>query len=139
MTLELADFPRGRQIRNTNGMKTILLIDNDPVSTIRISEIVQQSRRRFLHAPRAEQGGLFLRSEKPDLVIYHVPQNGQGTRDATQPAHMPLNLRGIPLLCILRGGRFPGPAPEILGPKQYLIDPFTRDELLSAVENHLKK
>lgn len=128
-----------RSISDKNAMKTILLIDNDPVSTIRISELVQQASHRVLHSHVPEQGKHLLHREKPDLVIYHVPQNGQDTRYAMNSAYEAFRGQGIPLLCITRGHNLPLAAPEILGPKQYLADPFTPYELLRAVEDYFKK
>lgn len=128
-----------RPISGKNAMKTILLIDNDPVSTIQISELVQQASHRVLHSPGPEQGKHLLHREKPDLVIYHVPQNGQDTRYALNSAYEAFRGQGIPLLCITRGRNLPVAAPEILGPKQYLTDPFTPNELLRAVDDHFKR
>jgi len=119
-------------------MKTILLIDHDPVNTIRISEILQQAGRRLLHAPDAKQGMRILRDEDPGLVIYHLPENRRNTHKTLQTTLEALSARNIALLCVMGRRDSRGAAPEILGPKQYLVKPFSRDELLRAVEDHLE-
>ncbi len=119
-------------------MKTILLIDKDPVSTTRVSDILQQSRHRILHASTLESGRRLVRNEKPDLVIYHFPRNVLSVREAMQSTHETFSAQATPLLCIIGRSDLPK-APEILGPKQYLAKPFTHDELLNAVADHLKE
>ena len=120
-------------------MKTILLIDNDPVSSTRISELVLRIKHRIVHAPYADQAKNVLKREEPDLVVHHVPENGQDSPASIQSAYEAFRLHGIPLLCIARARSFQESAPEILGPKQFLIEPFTINELLNAVEDHLKR
>jgi twitching motility two-component system response regulator PilG len=120
-------------------MKTILLIDGDPVSTIRISEILHHTRRRLLHVSDAEQGKRLLRDDRPDLVIYHLPENRPDVHKTLQSMIEALHTHNIGLLCLMEHRGFIDEAPEILGPKQYLKKPFTRDELLGAVEDHLTR
>lgn len=120
-------------------MKTILLIDGDPVNTVRISEILQQGGRRLLHAPDAERGARILRDENLGLVIHHIPENKENIHKMLKPILETLKARNIPLLCVTGGRSSRASAPEILGPKQYLVKPFTGDELLRAVEDHLKR
>jgi DNA-binding NtrC family response regulator len=120
-------------------MKTILLIDSDPVSTIRISELVLRLKHRLVHAPYAAQAKSALRREEPDLVVHHLPENGGDSEASIQAAYEAFRLQGIPLLCIARAWSFLASAPEILGPKQYLNEPYTLSELLSTIEDHLQR
>jgi DNA-binding response OmpR family regulator len=120
-------------------MKTILLIDNDPVSTIRISELVLRIKHRLIHAPYAEQARSVLRREEPDLVVHHLSDTGEDSGDSIQAAYEAFRMQGIPLLCITKTRSYHDPAPEILGPKHHLTEPYTLNELLSAIEDHLKR
>ena len=120
-------------------MKIILLIDDDPVSTIRISEILQETGHCLRHADDAERSKRMLGNTNLDLVIYHLSENQQHADETLQSAVRSLSLRNIPLLCVIGRRSCPGAAPEILGPKQYLVEPFTPNELLNAVEDHLKR
>ena len=117
----------------------ILIIDDDLLSIANISQTLLLDGYQTIHAT-SQRGAIgAIRRDQPDLVICNLDGRKIDTHQLIQFVNAEREVRGIPFLFLVESHRMPDPAPEILGPKQYLKKPFTHEQLTSAVHDHLDR
>ncbi len=119
--------------------KRILLIDDDLISIATISQMLLQGGYHALHVTSRTSAMGAILEEKPDLVICNLDGGQCDAVQLVQSLQQERQARNIPFLFLVESDRSADPAPEILGPRQYLKKPFTREQLVSAVQEHFKR
>jgi CheY-like chemotaxis protein len=119
--------------------KTILVVDEDLLSIVNISQTLLRGGYVISHATDNEAALKAIRVEKPDLIICNLDGRNLDAHRLVSTLQQARALRTIPILFVIESQREPAQAPEILGPKQYLKKPFTREQLASAVREHLNQ
>ena len=121
----------------TRPQKRILVMDEDLLSIANIFLTLLRGGYVLSHATNRQTALKALRDEKPDLIICNLDGRNLEAHRLVSAVQQTRAFRTIPFLLIVESKRDPAQAPEILGPKQYLIKPFTREQLASAVQEHL--
>lgn len=119
--------------------KRILIVDDDLLSIANISQTLSRGGYETIHATNRSGALKAVRRDQPDLVICNLDGRKFDARQLVQSLKQEREARGIPILLLVESRRLSGPAPEILGPRQYLKKPFTREELTSAVHDRLHR
>ena len=119
--------------------KRILIVDDDLLSIANISQTLLRGGFQTIHATNRRGAIKSIRLDQPDLVIFNLDGRKFDAHQLLQSVKQEREVRGLPFLFLVESHRLPDPAPEILGPKQYLKKPFTREELTSAVHDHLTR
>jgi len=118
--------------------KKIVIIDDDLVDIASISQSLGSGGYRTRQAADQRQAIKTIREEQPDLIICSLDVKKLNARRLVQIVRQSPRLRSTPFLFIGGPQSSAEPAPEILGPKQLLIKPFTREQLTTAVQDHLR-
>jgi CheY-like chemotaxis protein len=119
--------------------KRILIVDDDLLSIANVSQTLLLGGYETIHATSRRGAIKAIRRDQPDLVICNLDGRKIDAHQLIQFVKEEREARGIPFLFLVGSHRMPDPAPEILGPKQYLKKPFTHEELASAVHDHLDR
>jgi CheY-like chemotaxis protein len=120
-----------------NDPKRILIVDDDLLSIASISQTLLRGGYQTIHATNRRGALRAILHDRPDLVICNLDGRKFNARQLLQSVKQDRESRGIPFLFLVESHLHPNPAPEILGPKQYLKKPFTREQLTSAIRDHL--
>ena len=115
----------------------ILIVDDDPLSIASISQTLLRGGYQSIYATNRKGAVKAIRRDRPDLVICTLDAGNFDARKLIHSVKQGRETRGIPCLFLVESRQLPVPAPEILGPKQYLKKPFTHEQLTSAVRDHL--
>ncbi len=119
--------------------KRILIVDEDLLSVVDISQTLIPKGYVFSHATEKGEAMKVLKNERPDLIICTVDDRRPDRLQLAQEMQRARDAGNIPFLFVLGSKRDSAQAPQILGPKQYLTKPFTREQLSLAVQEHLKQ
>jgi len=119
--------------------KKILVVDEDVLSIADISQTLLRGDYVISHATDHQTALKVVRDEKPDLIICSLYGRSLDSHRLVSSLQKTDALRTIPFLFIIESHQDPAQAPEILGPRQYLKKPFTREQLASAVQEHLDR
>ena len=117
--------------------KTILVVDEDLLSIVNISQTLLRGGYVISHATDNENALKVIKVKKPDLIICNLDGRNLDAHRLVSTLQQARSLRTIPFLFVVESQQEPAEAPEILGPRQYLKKPFTREQLASAVREHL--
>jgi CheY-like chemotaxis protein len=134
---------RDAQSRGTGGKmgtstrKRILVVDEDLLNIAHISQTLLRGGYEISHATDHETALTAIKDERPDLIICNLDGQHLDSHQLVNRVHQAKAFRTIPFLFVVDSQRNPDQAPDILGPKQYLKRPFTREQLASAVQEHL--
>jgi twitching motility two-component system response regulator PilG len=119
--------------------KRILVVDEDLLTIANISQTLLRGGYVISHATDHQTALKVIQDEKPDLIICNLEGRSLDSHQLVSRVQQARAFRTIPFLFVVESHRDPARAPEILGPKQYLKKPFTREELASAVQEHLNR
>jgi len=117
--------------------KKILVVDEDLSTIANISQTLLRGGYVISHATDQQTALKVIKDERPDLIICNLDGQKFNARQLVSIVRQARALRSIPFLFVIESEQTPGQAPEILGPRQYLKRPFTREQLASAVQEHL--
>jgi CheY-like chemotaxis protein len=121
----------------TNNPKRILVVDEDLLSIANVSQTLLRGGYVISHATDHQTALKAIRDERPDLIICNLDGRNLNPHQLVSTVQQTSAFRTIPFLFVVESQRDPERAPEILGPKLYLTKPFTREQLTSAVGEHL--
>jgi CheY-like chemotaxis protein len=123
----------------TKTQKRILVVDEDLLSIANISQTLLRGGFVISHATDHQTALKVIRDEKPDLIICNLDGRNLDSHQLVNTVQQSRAFRTIPFLFVVESQRDTARAPEILGPIQYLKKPFTREQLASAVQEHLSR
>jgi CheY-like chemotaxis protein len=121
----------------TSTQKKILVVDEDLLSIAHISQTLLRGGYVLSHATDQQTALKAIKDGKPDLVICNLDGQKLDSRQLMNTVQRIRAFRTIPFLFVVDSRRDPAQTPDILGPKQYLKRPFTREQLASAVQERL--
>jgi PleD family two-component response regulator len=116
----------------------ILIIDDDLLDFATISQTLLRSGYQTRHAADQKRALKTIREESPDMIICSLDVRNLNARRLVQEVRQSPHLRSTPFLFIGSSRQSAEAAPDILGPKQRLSRPFTREQLTIAVQDHLR-
>ena len=119
--------------------KKILIVDDDVLSIATMAQTLLRNGYQIVHATDEAKAFKMTKKDKPDLIICNYESKKLDVRQLLKSIQNVRPSRGIPLLLISESGQSPTEEPEILGPKQHLNRPFTREQLTIAVQENLKR
>ena len=137
-SLKKVDESPGAGWKMKTGLRRkILVVDGDLLSIAHISQALLGDGYVLSHSTDLKTALQAVRNERPDLIICNLDGQHPDSCELASEVQQSEGFRAIPFLFLVGSPRDPAPAPEILGPKQYLSKPFTREQLTSAVQAHL--
>jgi len=116
----------------------ILIVDEDILNIANISQTLVRGGFVISHATSHERALKAVTHERPDLIICNLDAPAIDADEFVRTVKQKAALKGIPFLFIVGAHNASTLAPEILGPRQYLSIPFTREQVFAAVLEHLK-
>lgn len=118
--------------------KKILIVDDDLVSFATISQILLQNGYGVLHAEDEEHALRAAKKSRPDLIICNAESRKLDVLQLVKAVWQAPQIRGTPVLFLTESPELTWAGPGLLGPKQYLRKPFTREQLAIAVQENLR-
>jgi len=117
--------------------KHILIVDEDMLSIVNISQFLLRSGYVLSHATDEDDAINVARNEKPDLIIFAMDGSRGDSFQLERSLQSGSETKPIPILFVLDSDGKPGHGPQILGPRTYLTRPFTQEQLSAAVREQL--
>jgi PleD family two-component response regulator len=118
--------------------KKILIVDDDILNTVTMTQILLQNGYEVSHARDKDHAIKVAQKFRPDMIICDAENKEV---DALQFLKLvrqaPQTHRAAVLVLTGRREMFAG-EPGLLGPRQFLMKPFTREQLAIAVQENLK-
>ena len=93
----------------------------------------------MFHATDEERAFKTTKKDKPDLIICNYESTKLDAVQLLKTVRQAPQTRGVPFLFITKTQQLPNEEPGILGPKNNLSSPFTREQLTIAVQENLKR
>jgi CheY-like chemotaxis protein len=119
--------------------KKILIVDDDVLSIATMAQTLLRNGYQIVHATNEEKAFKLTRKDKPDLIICNYECKKLDVQQLLKSIKTAPPSNGIPLLLITESQPLPNDEPGILGPKQNLHKPFTREQLTIAVQKTLSR
>jgi CRP/FNR family transcriptional regulator, polysaccharide utilization system transcription regulator len=118
--------------------KRILIVDDDVLNTVTMTQILLRNGYEVLHAENKDHAINVAKKNKPDMIICNAENKQVDMLQVMKHMQQSPHTRGAAIL-VLIGHReqFAG-EPGLLGPRQCLMKPFTREQLAIAVQENLK-
>ena len=118
--------------------KKILIVDDDLLNIINITQILLRSGYQICHESNQGRALQAVQETSPDLVICKLSFGDEGAQTLVQEVRRSSRFR-TPLFLFLAERTQYSAAPDILGPKQLLTKPFSQEQLLIAVQDQFNQ
>lgn len=125
--------------RCSTDTKKILVVDDDLLTIATISQTLLRNGYQVFHATDEEHAFKTTKKDKPDLIICNFESTKLDAVQLFRTVRQTPQTRGVPFLFITKTQQMPDEEAGILGPKNNLIRPFTREQLTIAVQENLKR
>ena len=122
-------------------MALILIVDDSPTEVHVMQKALERHGYRTAVAVDGAEGIRLARQMHPDLIFMDIVMPGVNGYQATR-ALIKHNrvFKQIPVIMLSsKDGLFDRARGRIVGSEHYLTKPFTKDELLGAIEAHVGK
>jgi CheY-like chemotaxis protein len=119
--------------------KKILIVDDDVLTIATMAQTLLRNGYEVVHATDAAKAFKVTKKDRPDLIICNYECKKLDVKQLLKSIQTARPSQGIPLLLITETPEAPSSEPGILGPKQHLNRPFTREQLTIAVQENLKR
>jgi PleD family two-component response regulator len=119
--------------------KKILIIDDDLLNIATMAQTLLRNGYQVMHATDGERAFKATKKDKPDLIICNYESKKLDMKELLKSIQSGRSSQGIPLLLIRDSSESLNEEPGLLGPKQLLTKPFTREQLTIAVQENLKR
>ncbi len=116
----------------------ILIVDDDVLSVATLTQILLQNGYEVLHAPEKEHAVKVAQKSRPDMIIYNAESNRVDVLQFLKFMHQVPQTRDAAVLILTERREMLAVEPGLLGPRQFLVKPFTREQLAIAVQENLK-
>jgi two-component system OmpR family response regulator len=126
------------RVLNTSPKK-ILIVDDDLLTIATMAQTLLRNGYQVMHATDEAKAFKSTKKDRPDLIICNAESKSLDVQQLLKSIHNARPSQGIPLLLITESGESLSGEPGILGPKQRLSRPFTREQLTIAVQENLKR
>jgi len=119
--------------------KKILIVDDDLLNIATMAQTLLRNGYQVVHATDEDRAFKATKKDKPDLIICNYESKKLDMKQLLKSIQNVRPSQGIPLLLISESSESLDEEPGILGPKQHLTKPFTREQLTIAVQENLKR
>ena len=119
--------------------KKILIVDDDLANVAAITQILLRNGYDVLHEEDEQRVVRTAKKSRPDLIICNAESRKLDAFRMVKAVCQAPRMRGTPVLFLTESRELTWAGPDLLGPKQYLRKPFTREQLAIAVQENLKR
>jgi CheY-like chemotaxis protein len=122
----------------TVASKKILIVDDDLRNIATIAQILLENGYQVLHAEDKDRAAKVALNSRPDLIICNAESKTLDALQLLKTVRQAPHMRRISVLFLTDSAELLEAAPGVVGPKQYLKKPYTREQLTIAVQENLK-
>ena len=118
-------------------IQKILLVDDSKTELHYLSELLGKRGYAVRTAENGEEAMRRLGEDTPDLILMDVVMPGQNGFQLTRSITRDPRFANVPVIMLSsKDGLFDKARGRMVGSEDYLTKPFTKDQLLQAVEQH---
>jgi two-component system, sensor histidine kinase and response regulator len=118
--------------------KKILIVDDDILDTATLTQILLQNGYEVFHAEDKDHAVRLAQKSRPDMIICNVESKKIDALKVMQLLRQMPQTRRAAILVLTEHREMVAGEPGLLGPRQFLMKPFTREQLAIAVQENLK-
>ena len=119
-------------------MALILIVDDSPTEVHVMQKALERHGYKTASAGDGAEAIRKAKEMKPDLIFMDVVMPGVNGFQATRKLASDPDTKAIPVIMLSsKDGLFDRARGRIVGSEHYLTKPFTKDELLNAIETHV--
>jgi PleD family two-component response regulator len=119
--------------------RKILIVDDDVLSIATLTQILLQNGYEVLHAEDGDHAVTIAQKSRPDMIICNAESKTVDVIEFLKSVHEAPQTRGAAILILTDNRYMLAGQPVLLGPKRYLMKPYTREQLAIAVQENLKQ
>lgn len=123
---------------HTVASKKILIVDDDLRTIATIAQILLENGYQVLHAEDKDRAARVALNSRPDLIICNAESKTLDALQLLKTVRQAPHMRRTSVLFLTDSAELLEAAPGVVGPKQYLKKPYTREQLTIAVQENLK-
>ena len=116
----------------------ILIVDDDILSTATLIQILIENGYEVLHAEDKDRAVRVLQKSRPDMIICNAESKKVDALELLKFVRQAPQTRGAAFLILTERREMLAGEPSLLGPKQFLMKPYTREQVAIAVQENLK-
>jgi CheY-like chemotaxis protein len=116
----------------------ILIVDDDILSIATLTQILLQNGYEVLHAEDREHAVKLAQRSHPDMIICNAENKKVDAVEYLKLVREAPQTRGAAILVLTERREMLEGEPGLLGPRQFLIKPFTREQLAIAVQENFR-
>ena len=118
-------------------IRKILLVDDSKTELHHLSDLLGKRGYKVRTAENGEEAMRRLGEETPDLILMDVVMPGQNGFQLTRAITRDPRFANVPVIMLSsKDGLFDKARGRMVGSEAYLTKPFTKDQLLQAVQQH---
>ena len=118
-------------------IEKILLVDDSKTELHYLSDVLTSRGYQVRTAENGEDAMRRLGEDTPDLILMDVVMPGQNGFQLTRSITRDTRFASVPVIMLSsKDGLFDKARGRMVGSQDYLTKPFTKDQLLLAVEQH---
>ena len=120
-------------------MALVLIVDDSPTDVHVMQKALEQGGFRTASAADGSEAIRKARELHPDLILMDIVMPGLNGFQATRELANDPETRSIPVIMLSsKDGLFDKAKGRIVGSDQYLTKPFSRNELIGAIQQHVR-
>jgi CheY-like chemotaxis protein len=116
----------------------ILIVDDDILSIATLTQILLQNGYQVLHAEDRDHAVRIAQRSRLDMIICNAENKKVDAVQFLKFVRQVPQARGAAILVLTERREMLEGEPGLLGPKQFLIKPYTREQLAIAVQENLR-
>jgi CheY-like chemotaxis protein len=118
--------------------KKILIVDDDLLTAATLTQILLQNGYQVFHAEDEAGASKMAQKSKPDMIICNAESTKVDAPRLVKTIRMVPQTRAAAILLLTGSREKLAGEPGLLGPRQFLMKPFTREQVAIAVQENLK-
>ncbi len=118
--------------------KKILIVDDDLLTAATLIQILLQNGYEVLHAEDKDRAARVALKSRPDMIICNAESKKVDALQFLKLVRQAPQTRKAAILFLTDRPEMLDGEPGLLGPRQFLMKPFTREQLAIAVQENLK-
>ena len=116
-------------------MAKILIVDDSPTETYKLTNILERNDHLVLSAESGEQGINLAKSEQPDVVLMDIVMPGLNGFQATRQLSRGTETKHIPVIIVTAKNQQANQIwCERQGARAYLVKPIDEKQLVTAID-----
>jgi len=118
--------------------KKILIVDDDVLNAATMTQILLQNGYEVFHAEDKHHAVKVAQKFRPDMIICNAESKKADALQTMKLLRQWPQTRGAAVLVLTERREMLTGEPGLLGPRQFLVKPFTREQLAIAVQENLR-